>query len=82
MLDPDPSDRRAFPQLFKPFIQRKALGTVEVGDHQNSRRCKGELNVHSAHESKHSFKREAMIGMNILNRMTELGMPESVAVRS
>jgi len=27
-------------------------------------------------------RREAMIGVNILNRMTELGMPESVAVRS
>jgi hypothetical protein len=25
---------------------------------------------------------EAMIGVNILNRMTELGMPESVAVRA
>ena len=27
-------------------------------------------------------RREAMIGVNILNRMTELGMPESHAVRS
>ena len=27
-------------------------------------------------------QREALVGVNTLNRMTELGMPESVAVRS
>jgi len=32
--------------------------------------------------SEEGQQREAMIGVNILNRMTELGMPESVAVRS
>ena len=32
--------------------------------------------------SEEGQRKEAMIGVNILNRMTELGMPESVAVRS
>jgi hypothetical protein len=32
--------------------------------------------------SEEGQQREAMIGVNILNRMTELGMPESVAVRT
>jgi hypothetical protein len=32
--------------------------------------------------SEEGQRREAMIGVNILNRMTELGMSESVAVRS
>ena len=60
----------------------------ESGAHQQARaengmyRFKQVLGPRLRSRSEDGQRREAMIGVNILNRMTELGMPESVAVRS
>ena len=59
----------------------------ESGAHQQARaensmyRYKQVLGGRLRSRSLEGQKREAMIGVNILNRMTELGMPESQAVR-
>jgi len=60
----------------------------ESGAHQQARaengmyRFKQILGPRLRSRSEEGQRREAMIGVNILNRMTELGMPESHAVRS
>jgi hypothetical protein len=60
----------------------------ESGAHQQARaengmyRFKQILGARLRSRSEDGQTREAMIGVNILNRMTQLGMPESVAVRS
>jgi hypothetical protein len=60
----------------------------ESGAHQQARaengmyRFKQILGARLRSRSPEAQRREAMIGVNILNRMTELGMPESRAVRS
>ena len=60
----------------------------ESGAHQQARaengmvRFKQILGPRLRSRSQDGQRKEAMIGVNILNRMTELGMPESVAVRS
>jgi hypothetical protein len=60
----------------------------ESGAHQQARaengmvRFKQVLGARLRSRSENGQTREAMIGVNTLNRMTELGMPESVAVRA
>ena len=60
----------------------------ESGAHQQARaengmyRFKQIVGARLRSRSPEAQRREAMIGVNILNRMTELGMPESHAVRS
>ena len=60
----------------------------ESGAHQQARaengmyRFKQIVGARLRSRSPEAQRREAMIGVNILNRMTELGMPESRAVRS
>ena len=60
----------------------------ESGAHQQARaengmyRFKQVLGPRLRSRSEDGQRKEAMIGVNILNRMTELGMPESVPGRS
>jgi len=60
----------------------------ESGAHQQARaengmfRFKQIISSRLRARSLEGQKREAMVGVNILNRMTELGMPESQAIRT
>jgi hypothetical protein len=60
----------------------------ESGAHQQARaengmyRFKQILGPRLRSRSEQGQRREAMIGVNILNRMTDLGMPESEAMRN
>ena len=62
---------------------RKESGANQQARAENGMvRFKQILGARLRSRSEDSQQREARIGVNILNRMTELGMPESVAVRS
>ena len=62
---------------------RKESGANQQARAENGMyRFKQVLGPRLRSRSEEGQRREAMIGVNILNRMTELGMSESVAVRS
>ncbi|MCP4793876.1 MAG: transposase [Actinomycetia bacterium] len=62
---------------------RKESGANQQARAENGMyRFKQVLGPRLRSRSEEGQRKEAMIGVNILNRMTEFGMPESVAVRS